>query len=62
MPDAFVLLSKREMFSMACAEALCCGTTIVGFKCSAANTVFKPPNVLGGNRDLQTVYSFIECI
>ena len=32
MADATVITSKRETFSMVCAESLCCGTPVVGFK------------------------------
>lgn len=41
MADAFLLCSKRETYSMTCAEALCCGTPVVGFECGAPETVFK---------------------
>lgn len=41
--DVFLLCSKRETFSMTCAESLCCGTPIVGFKCGAPETIFKEP-------------------
>lgn len=40
MADVFVIFSKRETYSMTCAEALCCGTPVVGFKCGAPETVF----------------------
>jgi glycosyltransferase involved in cell wall biosynthesis len=32
MSDVVILTSKRETFSMICAESLCCGTPVVGFK------------------------------
>lgn len=32
MADATLLTSKSETFSMVCAESLCCGTPVVGFK------------------------------
>lgn len=32
MADVTVITSKRETFSMVCAESLCCGTPVVGFK------------------------------
>lgn len=32
MADVTVIASKRETFSMICAESLCCGTPVVGFK------------------------------
>lgn len=43
LADVFVLCSQRETYSMTCAEALCCGTLVVGFKCGAPETVFKEP-------------------
>ena len=41
--DVYILCSNRETFSMTCAEALSCGTPIVGFKAGAPETVFKEP-------------------
>jgi len=38
--DLFILCSKKETFSLTCAESLCCGTPIVGFKCGAPETIF----------------------
>ena len=43
MSDVFLLCSERETYSMTCAEALCCGTPVVGFKCGAPETVFLEP-------------------
>jgi len=43
LADVFILCSKRETFSMVCAEALCCGTPVVGFKSGAPETVFDEP-------------------
>lgn len=37
--DVTILLSKRETFSMICAESLCCGTPVVGFKAGAPETI-----------------------
>lgn len=34
-----VLVSKRETFSMPCAESLCCGTPVVGFKAGAPEQI-----------------------
>jgi glycosyltransferase involved in cell wall biosynthesis len=34
-----VLTSKRETFSMPCAESLCCGTPVVGFKAGAPEQI-----------------------
>lgn len=41
--DYFVLCSKKETFSMTCAEALCCGTPIIGYKCGAPEDIFPYP-------------------
>jgi glycosyltransferase involved in cell wall biosynthesis len=41
--DLFLLCSKKETFSMTCAEALCCGTPIIGFEAGAPETIFKKP-------------------
>ena len=41
--DLFVICSLRETFSLTCAESLCCGTPVVGFKCGAPETIFKEP-------------------
>ncbi len=43
MADVFLLCSKKETFSMTCAEALCCGTRVVGYRCGAPETIFKRP-------------------
>lgn len=40
--DLCVLTSKRETFSMVCAESLCCGTPIVGFCAGAPETIALP--------------------
>ncbi len=37
--DLVVLTSKRETFSMVCAESLCCGTPVVGFKAGAPEEI-----------------------
>lgn len=39
MADATLLTSQRETFSMICAESLCCGTPIVGFKAGAPEMI-----------------------
>ncbi len=40
--DITLLTSKRETFSMICAESLCCGTPVVGFFAGAPETVALP--------------------
>lgn len=37
--DVTLLLSKRETFSMVCAESLSCGTPVVGFKAGAPESI-----------------------
>lgn len=41
--DLFLLCSQKETFSMTCAEALCCGTRVVGFEAGAPETIFEEP-------------------
>lgn len=40
--DLVVLTSKRETFSMVAAEALCCGTPVVGFEAGAPELIALP--------------------
>lgn len=42
MADLTLITSKRETFSMPCAESLCCGTPVVGFKAGAPETIALP--------------------
>lgn len=42
MADVTVLTSKRETFSMICAESLSCGTPIVGFRAGAPEQISLP--------------------
>lgn len=44
MADVFLLCSKKETFSMTCAEALCCGTRVIGYQCGAPETIFQGPH------------------
>lgn len=39
MADLTVLTSKRETFSMVCAESMCCGTPVVGFEAGAPEQI-----------------------
>lgn len=41
--DVLLLCSEKETYSMTCAEAISCGTPVVGFKCGAPETVFSKP-------------------
>ncbi len=59
--DIFVIFSKRETYSLTCAESLCCGTPVVGFKCGAPETVFAEPEAKFFNYgDLEAVKGTIE--
>lgn len=42
LADIFVICSSRETFSLVCAESLCCGTPVVGFKNGAAEEISIP--------------------
>lgn len=42
MADVTVITSKRETFSMICAESLCCGTPVAGFKAGGPETISLP--------------------
>jgi len=43
LASVFVICSEKETFSLTCAEALCCGTPIAGFKCGAPELIFQEP-------------------
>jgi glycosyltransferase involved in cell wall biosynthesis len=40
--DVTVITSRRETFSMVCAESLCCGTPVVGFAAGGPETIALP--------------------
>jgi len=40
--SATLVLSRRETYSMTCAESLCCGTPVVGFKAGGPETIAIP--------------------
>ena len=42
MADITVLTSRRETYSMVCAESLCCGTPVMGF-CAGAPEMISIP-------------------
>lgn len=61
LADLFVIFSLKETYSMTCAEALCCGTSVVGFKCGAPETVFKEPYAkFFEYGDIESVQNYIE--
>lgn len=39
LADVTVITSKRETFGLVCAESLCCGTPVVGYKCGGMETI-----------------------
>lgn len=41
--DVYLLCSAKETFSMPCAEALCCGTQVVGYEAGAPESIFEAP-------------------
>lgn len=65
LADCTVLTSKRETFSMVCAESLCCGTPVLGFCAGAPERISLPAYshfVPQGDMDAleQTVGRFLE--
>lgn len=42
MADLTLLTSRQESFSMPCAESLCCGTPVVGFRAGGPETIAIP--------------------
>ena len=40
--DLVIITSQRETFSMVCAESLCCGTPVVGFKAGGPESIALP--------------------
>ena len=58
--DVTVIASKRETFSMVCAESLCCGTPVVGFKAGGPETIALPEySEFVNYGDLDSLYSHI---
>ncbi len=43
MAHVFLLCSEQETFSLTCAEALACGTPVVGYQAGAPESVFQEP-------------------
>ncbi len=41
--DLFLICSKKESFSLTCAEALACGTPVAGFRAGAPEGIFSEP-------------------
>ena len=40
LADLFLICSQKETFSMTCAEAISCGTKVIGFKSGAPESIF----------------------
>lgn len=61
MADITLLTSKRETFSMVCAESLCCGTPVVGFKAGAPELIAIPEySAFFEHGDINGIKKFIE--
>lgn len=61
LADVTLLTSKRETFSMICAESLCCGTPIVGFKAGAPEQIAIPEYSEFVNfEDISALYDAVE--
>lgn len=60
MADVTVITSKRETFSMICAESLCCGTPIVGFKAGGPETIALPE--FSSFCEYGSVNNMVDCI
>jgi glycosyltransferase involved in cell wall biosynthesis len=63
--DAYLYSSKYETFSVVCAEALCCGTPLIGPKISAILEYTKPEDITIVNENnadswVSAINSFIE--
>ena len=59
LADIFVICSQKETFSMTCAEAISCGTQVIGFKSGAPETVFLN-SIFVDYGDLKTLKKEIE--
>ena len=63
MADAMVLTSKRETFSMVCAESLCCGTPVIGFRAGAPEQIStKKYSRFVQQADIEQLVYAAECI
>ena len=61
LADVTVLTSKRETFSMICAESLCCGTPVVGFEAGAPEQISIPEySTFVKYGDIDLLYSSVK--
>lgn len=57
LADITLLTSEREVFSMVCAESLCCGTPIVGFQAGGPETIsMREHSVFVAYGDVESLY------
>lgn len=59
LADVFLICSQKETFSMTCAEAISCGTQVIGFKSGAPETVFLD-SIFVDYGDLSTLKKEVE--
>lgn len=58
--DLTLLTSRKETFSMVCAESLCCGTPVVGYKAGAPEQISLPEySKFVENGDIEALYSAV---
>lgn len=61
MADITVIASKRETFSMVCAESLCCGTPVAGFKAGGPEAISLDKNSrFVDYGDLKSLYTAVN--
>lgn len=61
MADLTVLTSKRETYSMVCAESLCCGTPVVGFRAGGPEMISLPEySIFVPNGDLDVLEGCVK--
>lgn len=61
LADLTIIASKRETFGMVCAESLCCGTPVVGFKSGGPETIsLKEFSEFVDNGNIELLKSCVE--
>lgn len=63
MADVTLIASKKETFSMICAESLCCGTPVVGFRAGAPEQIaLKDFSRFVDHGDVESLYREVEAM